>query len=67
MTAKECRTVFNGMIMKLAELYPDPTTVDDNARALMTNTVEMHKLQALWEIAAQLAELNASNGPRIVQ
>lgn len=58
MTAKECRNVFNTMIAKLASLYPDPTDMPPDAREAMASTVEMYKLQALWEIAAQLAEAN---------
>ena len=55
MTAKECRNVFNAMMSKLAENCPDPAKADPRA---MRNTIQMFQLQAAWEIAAQLSELN---------
>lgn len=55
MTPKECRSAFNAMIHKLAQVAPDPEHADPKQ---MHITIEMHKLQALWEIAAQLSEMN---------
>lgn len=55
MTAKECRTVFNAMMAKLAETCPDPAKADPR---MLHTTIQMYQLQAAWEIAAQLAELN---------
>jgi len=54
-TAKECRTVFNTMMTKLAETCPDPTKADPR---MLHTTIQMYQLQAAWEIAAQLAEAN---------
>jgi hypothetical protein len=55
MTAKECRTVFNAMMAKLAETCPDPSKADPR---MLHTTIQMYQLQAAWEIAAQLAEIN---------
>jgi len=54
-TAKECRSVFNAMMAKLAETCPDPSKADPR---MLHTTIQMYQLQAAWEIAAQLAELN---------
>lgn len=55
MTAKECRTVFNTMMAKLAETCPDHSKIDPK---ILHATIQMYQLQAAWEIAAQLAEVN---------
>lgn len=55
MTAKECRQVFNTMVKGLAERSETPETSDPSQLLI---TIQMHQLQALWEIAAQLATGN---------
>ena len=57
MNAKECRGVFNLMIKGLATKGVGPDAADP---AQLMVTIQMHTLQAMWEIAAQLAELNAT-------
>lgn len=59
MNAKECRNVFNTMVKGLAARTEDPTTADPGQILI---TIEMHKLQAMWEICAQLAEANEAAG-----
>ena len=58
MTAKQARNVFNAMIAGLAKQSGSADPKDADPNQLMV-TIAMHTLQANWEIAAQLAEINA--------
>jgi hypothetical protein len=59
MTAKDCR----GVLYDFSEMHPNPEAIDPRK---MHIAVEILKASALWEIAAQLAEMN-EKGKAVLQ